>query len=217
MRTRALGTTPLLLVLSMLLCSVIASAQIGTFEQVLGLRGLAVVLVGEVEPGWTAGRADVRRGDLIVAFNGRRVGEFSDYKAFLDGLRVAALQDRAVLDLLHYEATSGVYVPQTATLSLRPQDPSNPSQTYLGIRCTFTYFVQEVLDGGPAKRLGLTPGDFIEDINGKDPRSVLEMETLVSVIAASPSRQITLWVTRWRALDGGKMRGENTRMVSGTL
>ena len=192
-------------------------AQIRHAEEILGIKGVGVVQVGAVEPGLPADGAGMRAGDLIVAFNGRKLREFANYDSFLDALRFAAFEGGAALDVFRYDSASDSYVSRTVNLTLSTR-PAEASQVYLGLRCSFTYFVTEVLPDSPATRLGLARGDFIEGINDEHGfHSVGEIDGRLTAVAASPTKEIALWVTRWKPVENGKTRGTMTRTLRGNL
>ncbi len=192
-------------------------AQPRQFEDVLGIRGLAAIQVGGVEAGLPADLAGVRPGDLIRSFNGHLLREFDDYGSFLDAMRIAAFETGATVEVLGYDSASDSYVPRPVHLALRTK-PADASRVYLGIRCNFTFLVTEVRPGSPALRLGLSNGDFIEGINGQHGfDGPAALDRAASTSASSPSREITLWVTRWRPVENGKSQGNRTRTLRGPL
>src|SRR5437867_2740079 len=95
-----------------------AAAQLRQVEDVLGLHGTGVVQVGGVEPGLPGAAAGIQPGDLILAFNGHRIREFTKYKSFLDALRIVAFNGGVTLDILRYDSASDSYTPRSVSLTL---------------------------------------------------------------------------------------------------
>jgi S1-C subfamily serine protease len=187
-----------------------------TAEDVLGLRGVTAILVGGVDPGLPAERAGLRTSDLILRFNGKDMRAFMHYRSFLESMRQAAFPDGVSLDILRYDPATERYDWRQVELRLETE-PDDAHQIYLGIKATPTYFVLEVPDGTQAKRLGLQPGDFVEEVNGKAFVSPGDLDRLLAEVERAPDRHISLWVTRWIPVRNGTVGGKNTRRVEGTL
>ncbi len=192
----------------------LASAR--KFEEILGLNGTTAILVGGVEPGMLAERAGLQTGDVILKFNGQGLRAFTHYRSFLESMRQAAFHGGASLDVMRYDAVSQRYFPRQVSLRLETA-PADAEQIYLGIRATPTFFVLDVSEGSSEKRLGLSSGDFIEEVNGQGFVSPGDLDRLGRAIEASPDRAVALWVTRWVPVENGKVGGKNTRLVQGTL
>jgi S1-C subfamily serine protease len=185
-------------------------------EDVLGIRGYTAILVGGVEPGLPAERSGLRTSDVIVRFNGKEMRAFSHYRSFLESMRQAAFPKGVSLDILRYDPATEKYDWRQIEIQLEAE-PSDVHQIYFGIKATPTYFILEVLDGRPAKRLGLQSGDFVEEVNGEGFAGPGDLDRLVAAIERSSDHHISLWVTRWIPVRNGTVGGKNTRIVEGSL
>jgi S1-C subfamily serine protease len=209
-------TSCLLLGVFLLAICATNSAPMRKFEEVLGLNGAAAILVGGVDPGLPADNAGLRTGDVILSFNGQGMRAFTHYRSFLESMRQAAFHGGATLDIERYDSNLSKFVQRKVELHL-VTEPADAGQIYLGIRATATFFILDVPAGSLAQRLGLSSGEFIEEVNGQDFASAGDLDRLAATIEGSTDRQISLWVTRWTAIENGKVGGNRTRIVQGTL
>jgi len=197
-------------------CLIVYSAEVRKFEDLLGVRGIAAIQIGRVEPGMPAEAAGLRTTDIIVTFNGEGMRAFTHYRSFLEAMRQAAFRGGATLNILRYDSRSNQYVERQISLHL-DTEPIDGDRLYLGLAVEPVYYVTGITDGSAAQRLGLTPGDFIGEVNGQDFNSPGDLDRIVSMAADSAGRQISLWVARWRPIENGKVRAENTRRLTGAL
>jgi C-terminal processing protease CtpA/Prc len=105
----------------------------------------------------------------------------------------------------------------SAVLRVRPDDPT---RTYVGMACGFSYIVLDVLPGGAGDRMELKPGDFVEEVNGRHMdqiQSSAGLDKLVQQIRATPPVELSLLVMRWSYQQDGKRVGRDARRVRSTL
>lgn len=182
---------------------------------VLGLRGVPVMFVDRVVSGSAAESVGLDRGDLIVAFNNQDMRQYPDHSSFLAELRIAAIRDVAVLDILKPNDEFTSYVPSEVTVSI-----AGTTETYLGLRLHFAYIVREVTTGGLAEQMGITPGDFIDEIDGKDVASLTAgphgLDRILQDIASRDDPQVVLSLARWERLGSEHFRAAK-RMTEGAL
>jgi serine protease Do len=149
-------------------------------------------LVSAVAPDSPAQKAGVKQGDVIVAYNGRKVARSDDlprvvaetpvgHEATLEVLRdgkpvtlraqVARLQEeQAVAQASSSERPSLGVAVQTLTPALAQQ---------LGLDETRGVLVRQVQDGSPADAAGLRAGDVIVEVNRKPVKSAEELRSAV--------------------------------------
>ena len=183
-------------------------------EEVLEVRGMPVMFVENVVPGSVAAAAGVSRFDLIVGFNGQDMRRFPTAESFLAELRIAAITDRADMEVLKYDASTGTHSPSRIMVTL-----AGSTEHYLGLRSSFAYVVAEVAGGGMAEKMGLTPGDFIEEVDGKQVanlRGPHDLDITFQDIAARPGKQFTLTSARWTPTEDGGRKGK-TRKLKGSF
>jgi S1-C subfamily serine protease len=186
---------------------------------VLGIRGAAVAHINQVEPGSVAENLGLSPGDLIVAFNDHPLKEFSDLGSFLAELRLAASTDKAGVDILKHDARTDSYTAQQIVAVLRGKT-DDPVQSRLGIMCGFSYAVLDVAATGPGHRMGVKPGEFIEEINGHrvgQLQNAADLDRLVQTISMSSPRKISLVLMHWQYPENGKTVGVGSRRVKDHL
>ncbi len=184
------------------------------FEDVIGLRGSPVIFVEKVVPLSAAETAGISRFDLIVAFNGQNMRQFPTTENFLAELRIAAITDRAEIEILKYDQQSGSYSPSRVSVTL-----AESTERYIGLRSRFGYLVLEVSDGAVADKMGVKPGYFIHDVNGErvsELRGPQDLDKMFQDIASGPSHQFTLSLARWTPAEGGR-RKVKTQKLTGSL
>ncbi|MEX1179582.1 MAG: Do family serine endopeptidase [Cucumibacter sp.] len=161
----------------------------------LGMEAPHGALVAAVAPDSPASRAGIAAGDVIVAFDGQAVGSEG---AFGYRLSTKTVGETAHLVLLRGGGEVGV------DLLLEPQPATLPGDTvtiegdtrFAGVTAaTITAFlidefelapdatgvvVTGVVDGSPAARMGLRPGDVIVGLNGADMTDANSFEALAT-------------------------------------
>ncbi|MGD9943357.1 MAG: trypsin-like peptidase domain-containing protein [Burkholderiaceae bacterium] len=165
------------------------------------LDAAAGALVSAVAPGSAAERSGLRSGDVIVAFNSRRVERAADLATFVGAanpgdkaaLEVVRQGKRRPIDVL----LSGPQEPPLAVaeaertdawlgVSVRPLD-ANQSKA---ARVRGGLIVEQV--SGAAARAGIEPGDVIIAVNG---RPIVNLEQWRTLLGGQP-RQLALLVQR---------------------
>ena len=155
-----------------------------------------------------------------MGFNGDGMRAFGEWRTFVSELREAALVDQATLDVLKYDPVNESHSTSSTKISVvLPRHPGARRQDRIGFASSFSYFVLDVIKGGPAEKMGVTPGDFIESLDGKhvgNLRGPMDMDLLVEEVASRAEPVITLTLARWRPLEEGKTSGK-IREVKGAL
>ncbi len=163
-----------------------------------GLKDRHGALVTEVIKGSPAEKAGLRRGDIIIWYNGRKieemhelprlvastpVGSTVDMKVFRDGEEVAL--EVTIEKLREDVGTPELLIQQKLGISTRTLHPAIAEQ--FGIRDGGAVLVLDVDLEGPAAREGLQRGDVILEVNRKRITSVEEMASVLKGIDGDDS------------------------------
>jgi predicted metalloprotease with PDZ domain len=179
-------------------------------ERSLELKGAPVAYVDRVEPRSSAEKAGLSPGDLILGFNSQDLRAFSGYESCMAELRLAAISDKVVIDILKYMEFSDSYRPSVVILTL-----AGSNERYAGFSSHFAYVITAITTGGLADRLGARPGDFLEKAGGLrigTLRGPVELDQIVSDATVKSRGKVELSLSRWHPMKDGTIRGE-TREV----
>ena len=183
--------------------------------QSLGLTQVRGALVNEVRPASPAASAGVKRGDVIVAFNGAPVADSNAFRNMVARTQPGTpvtftvardgreLELRATLAELPVENSNGEGDDATASgasnaesgklgVVVEPLTPDAAARMELS-RDTRGLVVTNVDPEGPAADSGLRRGDIISEVNRKP---VSTREELRAALANSGARPVLLLVTR---------------------
>jgi serine protease Do len=142
-----------------------------------GLKEPKGVLVGDVMQGGPADKSGMKRGDIIVTFNGKDIRKTSDLPMMVADTPVGKTVDVKVIRNRNEMNLKINVEEQTAQhLALQMQSPemhlgmqvANPSpevQNKFGIREKLGVAVIQVTPGGPAYDAGIRAGDVIKEVN----------------------------------------------------
>ena len=133
-------------------------------------------LVADVTPGGPADMAGLKRGDVIVGFNGRTVKEFSELPAM-----VAETPVKAKVDVVVVRGGKEITIPVVIGELKEDKSPAEPTSSRdlgltvkeltpeiaqkLGLAEIDGVIITAVADDSPAAESGLKPGDLIVEIN----------------------------------------------------
>jgi Do/DeqQ family serine protease len=195
-------------------------AQLGvTVQQVtsdmaasLGLSGTRGAIVSSVESGSAAERAGVKRGDVIVSFNGQPVTE---YNALRNRVAEAKPGTNATIGIVRDGSEKALTVkldeasPNRAARGSSNDTPEAADQTALGVAVAPLtpetaaragirgnikgLLVQNVEPDSRAADAGIQPGDVIVEANRK---SVTSVDELRAAVRGTPDRPLLLLVNR---------------------
>lgn len=147
-------------------------------------------LVADVVPGGPADKAGIKRGDLIISYDGNSVGDSHDLPALVavtpvdkeasltvirDGkehkisARIARLESAGTKLAAAKESAQG-------KLGLQVQDLNTQMARKLGIDADHGVVVANVEPGSPADRASIRQGDVIVEVNRKTVKSVSDLK-----------------------------------------
>jgi len=145
--------------------------------QPLGLKGTDGALVGDVVPGGPADAAGLKRGDVIISFNGKSIKDMSDLSREVAnmpvGSTVAARLLRGgkaidvkitVTEMNEEKMALGRSAPE-GRLGIRVDDITPRWRAELGIRDKTGALVTNITAGSLADEAGLQAGDIIKELN----------------------------------------------------
>ncbi len=172
-----------------------------------GLDDTRGALVSEVMDDSPAARAGLRRGDVIRAFDGRRVDQVSDLPRMVANTPVGArvqvtiIRDGERMDI-------PVVIARLQDDRVRPEEPAEepealgltvsdvtPEAMHLfGLRTDRGALVTDVDPGGAAAAAGIRPGDLLLEISGREIPNAASFRAAVR--DASPGATLRILVQR---------------------
>ena len=166
-------------------------------------------LVASVMENSPAAKAGLKPGDIIVEFDGQKVGRMTDLPRIVAAtaigkdVRVTVLREGKTLPLNARIAKmddKDVAVADTGDSSSKPKlgvsvEPITPELAkQLGVTDARGVVVREVREGSPAADAGLRPGDVISEVNRKPVKSVDDLRKAMD--AQKPGTTALLLVHR---------------------
>jgi serine protease Do len=154
-----------------------------------GMKRPVGALVGDVQPKSPAQAAGIRRGDIIVRFNGKEVRTVSDLPLMVAGtpvgrtvpLTVVREGKEITLTVKIGELTEdkGAQPPgkeetEESDFGLSLEDITPERQKALGIDDTAGVIVADVAKGSAAEEAGIESGDIIKEINRQPVKNLAE-------------------------------------------
>lgn len=137
-------------------------------------------VIGFIEPGSPAEKADLRVDDEILSVAGQKVKTWSDVE-----LAVGMRPDRLVPIVIRRDG-------ETRPVDLRTEAETRFDFGYAGFQAKITTEVQMVLPGSPAEKAGLKIGDVIRAIDGVR----VYYYKFLSIIQKSAGKELVLTVDR---------------------
>ncbi len=173
----------------------------------LGLSAVRGVLVGDVTPDSPAARAGLRRGDVIIAIDGKSVDDVGHFRNLVAGttpgtkVRLTIVRDEreqtlefAVGELPERTPVAAKVRDQPDSLGLSVVDVTPEVARRLKLSPGLQgAVVADVVPGGLAAEAGLRPGDVIPEINRKPVRSA---QDFVQAIQQAGDRDLVMLVNR---------------------
>ena len=168
----------------------------------LGISTTSGVLVSQVFPGSPASKSDIRRGDVIVEYQGKRVEEPSDLTRLVGTtepgttVKIKLLRDgkevttSATISEQGAESAGGAMPAFKASeeLGLEVEQVPEKDAARLGLKPGQTgVLVRDVDEDGPAAETGIRPGDVILEVNRQPVSSPAEFAAAVSRVKSGDS------------------------------
>jgi regulator of sigma E protease len=143
-------------------------------------------VIGHIDPGSPAEKADLKIDDEILSINGQKVGTWSDVE-----IAVGTKPDKVImLEVLR----NGAIMP----VELKTESVSRYEMGYAGFRGKILTQIRLVTAGSPAEKTGLKPGDVILTVDG----APVFFYTFIPIIEKNAGKAIVLGVDRGgRVLD----------------
>jgi regulator of sigma E protease len=143
-------------------------------------------VIGHIDPGSPAEKADLKVDDEILTISGRKVGTWSDVE-----IAVGIKPDKVItLEVLR----DGAVLP----VELKTESVSRYEMGYAGFRGKILTQIRLVTAGSPAEKAGLKPGDIILTVDG----APVFFYTFIPSIEKNAGKEIVLGVDRGgRVLD----------------
>ncbi len=158
-----------------------------------GLDRTQGVLVSEVSDNSPAARAGLRQGDILVTYNGTRLADVADLR---NKVAMTAPGTRVTMELIRdgrkkkVEVTIGEQPSDFSTrvsmggaagspladMGLTLQDLTPELADQFGYKVNQGVLVAEVAPGSPAERVGMQPGQLIEEVNRQRVRNLKELK-----------------------------------------
>ena len=142
----------------------------------LGLKEVKGALVADVTPGSPADKADIRRGDVIIEYNGKKIEEMNELPRLVANTPVGKSvpikiwrngkikQLTVKVGELEEKVAKGErYAPQDLGLKVEELTPYLAQR--LGVKRIHGVIITYVVPGSPAHEAGLSRGDIILKIN----------------------------------------------------
>ena len=168
---------------------------IGTYE--LGS------FVGGVKPGTLAEDANLAYGDRIVSIDETELDTFKDIRILL----ADRIGDTGSIDIGFVKEGSNFTSYSSVNINkwLEDSDQSRPSQSF-GLEPLIPPVIGGLLEGGPASKVGLKPGDIIKSVNSQPIMSWLELSKLIS---NTPNEDISITILRENDLISYSLRTDS--------
>ncbi len=184
----------------------------------LSLDSKEGALVAEVVTGGPAQKAGLKRGDVILEFDGKKVGKMRDLPSIVAATPVGKKVDvrvlsegkektvRVKIEELEEEKVASLAQEEAGDFGMKVQELTPELAEYFNLEDTQGVVVVELERGGPASEAGIQRGDLVLEVNQKPIRSI---EDYRSAVAMKKAGQPSLfWVKRGETTLYFAIRGE---------
>jgi serine protease Do len=163
--------------------------------QSFGLKEPKGVIVAYVVPGGPADSAGIKRGDIIVAFDGQNIKNSTDLPLLVAGTPVGRTVDVKVIrsgqgvglkikiEQLTEQRVASQMQPPMMDLGMQVGDISPIVRSELGIKEKSGVVVLNVTAGSPADDAGIQTGDLIKELNHKPVKDLKDYNNAMGKIA----------------------------------
>jgi len=162
--------------------------------QALGLKEAKGALVADVTPGSPADKVDIRRGDIIIEYNGHKIEEMNELPRLVANTPVGTKKPVKVwrggeikelivkVGELEEEVArkENEYAPKDLGLRVEALTPYLAQR--LGIKRLQGVIITSVVAGGPAYEAGLKRGDVILKINNRSIKNLTDYQKVVKSV-----------------------------------
>jgi serine protease Do len=157
--------------------------------QAFGLREPKGALVGEVVPGGPADVAGIKRGDIVVSFNGKEIKNMSDLPTIVAETPVGKTVDMKIIrggKEMNLKITVAEMTEERLASYMRSSEESigitvddiKPRwQREFGIKDRGGVVVVDVATNSPADDAGINIGDVVKEVNRKPIRNIKDYES----------------------------------------
>jgi serine protease Do len=157
--------------------------------QSFGLKEAGGALVSDVVPGGPAEAAGIKRGDIIVAFDGKNIGKMSDLPVIVAGTSVGTtvpvkvMREGKELTLnikiaeMSEAGVAAQAAPTEERLGITVGSITPQVMRELGLRDRTGVVVTDVAQGSPAEDAGIQAGDVIKETNRVPVNNIRDFET----------------------------------------
>jgi serine protease Do len=177
--------------------------------QSFGLKETGGALVSDVVPGGPAEAAGIKRGDIIVAFDGKNIGKMSDLPVIVAGTSVGTtvpvkvMREGKELTLnikiaeMSEAAVAAQAAPTEERLGMTVGSITPQVMRELGLRDRTGVVVTDVAQGSPAEDAGIQAGDVIKETNRVPVNNIRDFETALR--KSGKNRPVLLLIKRGAA------------------
>jgi serine protease Do len=157
--------------------------------QSFGLKEAKGALVADVVPEGPAQKAGIKRGDVIIAFNGNNIKNSTDLPRIVAetpvgktvDVRIIRDKKETVIKMTIEEMTeqrmAEARLHPLSDIGMRVENITPALRSELGIRDRSGVVVTNVTPGGPADDAGIQPGDVIKEVNHQQVRNLSEYDS----------------------------------------
>jgi serine protease Do len=177
--------------------------------QSFGLKETGGALVSDVVPGGPAEAAGIKRGDIIVAFDGKNIGKMSDLPVIVAGTSVGTtvpvkvMREGKELTLnikiaeMSEAGVAAQAAPTEERLGMTVGSITPQVMRELGLRDRTGVVVTDVAQGSPAEDAGIQAGDVIKETNRVPVNNIRDFETALR--KSGKNRPVLLLIKRGAA------------------